>query len=690
MEGPSYLGWLEQTWIKRIQLAAEARKTYMLVADQCWMFTFRDTTAMWQADNRKRFGAGIEPPKFQISVNKGKEYLDIFGPYLFWRYPHRDVRPLRPLELRPEMFGDPRDPMAMQAYEAAAYVTGLEQAQDELRCQLMSRYLNFSQREQPYGGLETQGLLAIIDALIAGRGVLWPQTYNPGGSQRTLTGLFWGSYRDFFSDPDSMDPTLKDAKWICRRHVSPHWEVEERFGCPKDSLKKCARLNSVDTEAVNRAKGSRDSCHDNVIWYEIWSRGGVGFRMKGGEKGSPQEKAECDALDELVGDFAYLCICEGYGKPLNAPMMEEEQEPETIRESFQWPFPSHIDDRWPVAMLQFSPEPGSSYPNPPLASALGEIIALNALISAATEMTFENRKQVIAHLASSGEKIKEVLSSDGSIQYLELNDHIAEKIEQVVSFLKRPEMNYDVWKVIDMLEQMIARRTGLVEFMYAQSSTQSRTASDVQSKEEKASIRPEKMSKDVASFMSEAATLESQLAAMFVTSQDIAPLLGTSTAYLWDSMIHNTDPEMFARQFRVTIEASDIRKPNKAQEAENLQTMSQFMLPVLQAHAMNSGDPSSLNAFIKSFGDSIEQDTSQWMTGPWMPEPQEDPAIAQAQTEIEMQRAANETSKVGAEIEETLTSSDLNEAKIREIEDKIKKGYYKPKPAAKPSGGTKK
>jgi hypothetical protein len=118
--------------------------------------------------------------------------------------------------------------------------------------------------------------------------------------------------------------------------------------------------------------------------------------------------------------------------------------------------------------------------------------------------------------------------------------------------------------------------------------------------------------------------------------------------------------------------------------------MSQFMLPVLQAHAQNSGDPSSLNAFIKSFGDSIEQDTSSWMTGPWMPEPQEDPAIEAARVQAEMAAVQNEAAKVGAEVQETLTSSDLNEAKIREIEDKIKKGYYKPKPAAKPAGGAKK
>jgi hypothetical protein len=689
MEGVEYLKWLEEVWIKRVQLAAEARKPFMLVADQCWMYTFRDTTAMWKAENRRQFGSDIEPPKFQISVNKGKEYLDIFGPYLFWRYPHREVRPLKPLELKPEMFGDPNDPMAMQAYEAAAYVTAMEQAQDELRCQLMSRYLNFSQREQPYGGLEMQGHLAIIDALIAGRGILWPQTYNPGNSERTLTGLFWGSYKDFFADPESRDPTLRDAKWICRRHWQYHWEVEERFGCEPGSLKKCCTLNSIDTEAVNRAKGSRDSVKDKVVWYEIWSRGGVGYRMRGGELG-PQQKAEAESLDEVVGDYAYLCLCEGYGQPLNAPMMEEELSEQVLHEAFQWPFPSWIDDRWPVTMLEFSPEPGSCYPNPPLASALGEIIALNALISAATEMTFENRKQIIAHLASAGEKLKEVLSAGGSIQMLELNDHVADDIKKVVSFLDRPELNYDVWKVIELLEQMIARRTGLVEFMYAQSTTQSRTASDVQSKEEKASIRPEKMSKDVAKFMSEAATLESQLAAMFVTAGDVAPLLGTSTAYLWDTMIHNTDPEQFARQFRVTIEASDIRKPNKAQEADNLQTMSQFMLPVLQQYAMNSGDPTPLNAFIKSFGDSIEQDTSGWMTGQWMPEPQEDPAIEAARVEAEMAAVQNEAAKVGAEVQETLTSSDLNEAKIREIEDKIKKGYYKPKPAAKPAGGAKK
>jgi hypothetical protein len=78
----------------------------------------------------------------------------------------------------------------------------------------------------------------------------------------------------------------------------------------------------------------------------------------------------------------------------------------------------------------------------------------------------------------------------------------------------------------------------------------------------------------------------------------------------------------------MTIEANSIRKPNKFRDNENLTRIAQYLLPQLnQIAAMGNPDP--LNAFIRSMGDAMEQDVTEWlipqMTPPQPEQPQQDP-----------------------------------------------------------------
>jgi hypothetical protein len=69
----------------------------------------------------------------------------------------------------------------------------------------------------------------------------------------------------------------------------------------------------------------------------------------------------------------------------------------------------------------------------------------------------------------------------------------------------------------------------------------------------------------------------------------------------------------------MTIEANSIRKPNKFRDNENLTRIAQYLLPQLNQIAM-AGNPEPLNAFIKSIGDAMEQDVTDWLIPAMQPQ----------------------------------------------------------------------
>jgi hypothetical protein len=200
------------------------------------------------------------------------------------------------------------------------------------------------------------------------------------------------------------------------------------------------------------------------------------------------------------------------------------------------------------------------------------------------------------------------------------------------------------------------KRTGLSEHIYAMSSTQSRSAADVHAKEEKSAIRPEKMAKDVASMISEVSQIEKFLAVIEVQGEDLVNLLGPMGASLWARLISQDDIIEVAREMRATVEASDVRKPNKARDAENMQMASGFIAPMLQTYASLTGDSNPLNAFMHSFGEAVEMSTGEWTMGPWIPEtPEEVQQQQQQMVELEMGEKQSEIEKTQAETQKILS-----------------------------------
>jgi hypothetical protein len=360
--------------------------------------------------------------------------------------------------------------------------------------------------------------------------------------------------------------------------------------------------------------------------------------------------------------MVYLCVCPQIPWPLNCPssILRNGASDEELRDRFQWrasnygePFPCHMDNRWPVALLDFYRDSNSCWPIAPLAPALGELTAMNILLCSFVDQAYENRKTILAHMGSQAKEIKKALASGDNPALLEINEAAGQTLDKIINFLQRPEMNNDLLDAINFLSEKFDKRTGLTEIMYAMNvgGAASRTARDVAAKEEKASIRPQKMSNDVAHFLTESADLEKFLAGWTVEGKDIVELLGRYGAYFWDELIVAENPEVFVREMRATVEASDVRKPNKERLQQNLQGMLQYMVPMLQGYATDTGDSKPINAFIAALGESMEQDMGDWELGPWRAQPSEEEQQAQQQQmQAQQQQMQLEQAKLKVEI----------------------------------------
>lgn len=672
---------LVQQWTRKLELARQSKKPFQEIADQCQSFFAGACGFMWKSEYKDRYmGKGINNPKFKITVNKAFELVAIFGPYLFWQYPHRKISSPDPIDFMPELFG--ADEIGMYQYQQAVQRQQREKAVGAYRNKLMEKYLNYSQREQPYGGLAAHAELAITQALIKGRGAMSVQAYSHPGSDRQLTGCFYEDIDNVFLDPDCRDPLLRDCQWMALKHEDPDWKVEELFGLPKGTLTRRGQYESMDSLATNvggeAAMHRRNGQTNNIIvWYEIWSKCGVGSRMN--TSGSDENfrnlpKPLHDAFDETVGDFAYLCVCPTIPWPLNAPsgLVKRLKKDKEVAKLFRWrcaghgpEFPAHKDSRWPILFLDFYRVDGSAWPIAPLAPALGELTALNVLMSALVEQGYENRKTYIAYLSEAKKYVEGAVKGTDNPAFIELNGIAAQRIDQAIQFLKRPEMNKDLLTAIEYLAEMFDKRSGLTEIHYAMNvgGVQSRSARDVAVKEEKASIRPEKMSRDVAAFMSELAQLEKFLAGWVVEGWSLVPLLGRDGARFWDELITMEDPDVIIHEMQAMVEASDIRRPNKERTANNMQSMLQYLFPLYQEYAATTGDTEPLNAFLVSFGESIEEDIRDWKLGPWRPEP--DPQMQQMQQlQMEFEQMQAEAEIMGKQMDAQKTQAEIQKTQV--------------------------
>jgi hypothetical protein len=712
-----------RAWLGKIELAkARKEKDFDQYARQCMQFYSGAVGFMYDPQFQRRYFGGTLAPKFKITLAKAFELVAIFGPLLYARNPQRRVTPFRWPEFNPAMVAadvdvdleqmshmaeeaqqqlqqaaeqaqqagmDPQmamDPQAMQIVEqfgqVQQYVSQMadadrmEKLQRDGLCQVAETYLNYTPVEQPDGGMEQAAEDAITEALIKGRGLLMPRVYTFPGGQTKLTGCFFKSVDDLLIDPDAKSAAFGEAWWIALEYTEPHFIAERRFGLPFGSLLNKGEsvqsgdgLGSVQGHSQKNQLLDEGETFDLVTYYDIYSCAGVGTRLTG------LSQPLRTSLESVTSDFCRIVVCEGVPWPLNAPMMRvAKADTEEVGKMFEWPVPYHKDRRWPVAMLDFYREPGKPWPISPLRPGLGELMCMNLIISHLVQRSWDSSITLIAVLKRALKELKDALESGESFQIVPLSE-ANKSIGEVIQYIEKPEVSFDVWRILEHLFNLFDKRVGLSDLLYGvQSGGISRTATDVEVRQEKLSVRPDHMAKKVEAWQSNVARMEFICAhANQIPAESVAPFLGTVGTKLWQGRFLNAPEEEILREVVCRIESGSARKPNRQKDVANMEKVYQPLVQQVHDVVDKTGDVmqyAKLDVVNKALFEAMELDLGGFTFDDVQPpQPDDSEALAaEQQMAVEQQKAQLEMAKQAAQMElkqqeaETMLMYDASQA----------------------------
>lgn len=624
-------------WIGKINKALKHKEPWQEIANECESFFSAATGFLWDPKYKNKFwneDNGAVQPKFKLTIARAFELVALFGPTLYWRNPNRVAEVRSFPDLDPMAFGDiQNDPQVQQVFQSSQMEYQQETSARRCRADLMGRYLNWTPNTLK---LHLHAELAITQALISGRGLLWTEPYMPPGSKKVIVGSFFDPVENLLIDPDS--ESILDAWWIARKCVEPVWKVERDRNLKPGSLKKYATLESANTQGESSVDSLADhhrmtgQSQDLIVYWKVWSRCGLA-RLN-------ELKSELkEQLDKVVGDYVYLEVADQCPFPLNMPSDAiQSADNEAVSKAFSWPIPFWRRDRWPVQHLDFYQRPKKPWPIAPLSPGLGELKAINVLFSHLVNRVWMSMRDFIVFSRTASEEIKQIIEEGRDLSYLPL-EAVNQSINEVIQFLQQPPVNQDAYKILDYLLQMFDRRVGLSDLLYGLQEKQSRSAADVRIREQMVNIRPEHMATKVEEWMSQVAKAEAFATRWFVTGEDVADLLGKTGSYLWDRYIVQEDVERTIDEIDYRVEAGSARRPNRERDQQNMQDFLQVFAPLMSQFAQLTGDSSTLNALMQRWGKTMEMDLTnlQIAAPPPPPSPEQQAQMQQQQMQQQMQ-----------------------------------------------------
>ena len=635
-----------QAWTNRFEAAVSAREEWQSVVDEIMMFYGKSAAAMFDPGYKRKFWPGKVQPRFRMTVNLAYEFVRVMLPEQIWERPHRTVTPKRFLEI-PEGLLDPQTMEQIMAEQQS--MVGYA----KLQAVMQEAWLNYTSREMPGGGLEGQSSMAVLDALLKGRGVKCIRPYVFPGSNRLITGCFREPPERILLDPDAK--TMEAVTWMAIVHNDRTDEVERRFGLPEGMLARSATLESSWSNSELNARYVPGTHHiegtsnDRTVWYEVYSKCGVGSRRT--ELLQPVKSH----LEEIVGDFAYLAICPAVPWPLNCPIDKvlDGASTEEVREMFDWPIPAfYKDDKWPVEFLDFYPNNNEKdkcpiWPIPPLQPALGEIKVLNYLVPALINRVWTSSRDFWAVAGPYREQLQKEIEKGEDQAFIGI-PAVVDDIRKILTIIQQPESRRDMWDLIGLTEDLFRKRTGMMLTAYGgnEDGTQNRSAEETVAKTRAVSATPAYLQKKVVAFESRCASSEAAVARRVVRAPDVEGLFGPTLAQTWDQTVASEDSHDIAAQLDFTVAAASIRRPNRDKDIEDLVQVMQYWLPIDQAYAQSTGDYSPVNATKRLWGRYHDMD----MTEMFIPDQSEQmEEAARQQMEQEHQKVQMELAKLQAE-----------------------------------------
>ena len=286
-----------------------------------------------------------------------------------------------------------------------------------------------------------------------------------------------------------------------------------------------------------------------------------------------------------------------------------------------WPTPFWGDDEWPVSVIDFHAVHNCPWPMPHLKAGMGELKFLNWAMSFLMGKVRNTSRDFIAIKKEAGEEIKTSILEGKDLTMLEL-EAAHGTISELVQFLQHPEVNGDVWKMIDAVEANFDKRVGLTELMYGQQgATQIRSAEEANLRNQNMNVRPDDMRKQVEAWMSKVSAKEAVAARYHLTAADVQPVFGQMGAWAWQQYVSTRDINEACRQLEYRIEAGSTARPNKEWEVKTMQDSFAKLCPVLQTYAQTTMDMTPLNNLIADLAKSRDLDPARYQLRMPLPPP---------------------------------------------------------------------
>jgi hypothetical protein len=231
--------------------------------------------------------------------------------------------------------------------------------------------------------------------------------------------------------------------------------------------------------------------------------------------------------------------------------------------------------------------------------------------------------------------IKQQILADSKFGFkiVEISQALGQNINELMSVFQTPNVNADVWQILDRVMQLFDKRTGLTELMYGQTTSQMRSATEASVKGDAMQARPADMLDQVTHWGTRLSRKEALAARWLLRPNDVMPIMGPLGSMAWQqhlSLKPGEDPAVIAREFEYTIETDAGRKLNKTNRAQSINTAMQTLMPMLMGQAQATNNYDQVNGLIKAFAETLELDPKGMMLQPLPPPPMPpmDPAAA--------------------------------------------------------------
>jgi hypothetical protein len=604
-------------WLKKIELSLEHKRPFSEDAREAMDFFDGPHNWFWKdqyARGEYGYNRSIAPPGFRMQVNRVFEAVKLFAAVIYHRNPVRTVTPTKYPFVPPELLGITQDAAAVEQFQAAEQATAMKEQSRAVASDLMSRYLNYTPNELD---LKTHSRRVVDEAIIKGAGVWWTELLEESGSGRQMVGSFADSIDNLALDPDATE--IEDILWCARRCTHPIDVVARQYGLDREQLKgnlegRSGSVGRLGEDGLTNGK-QVGKTNDLVTYWKIWSKTGLGDRLKDSPK-------DTRGIFDAVGENCYIVVAEGVDFPLNISpaVLEEEVDeesglPQSLFTSVQWPIPFWADaNGWPFTMLSFHRKPGYVWPISHIKPGIPELRFLCWAFSFLAQRVATSCETLIGVSKAADQDIKDQIlaQSEAGFKIVELSEMLGRSVNDVISVFQLPNVTNEIWNVISAVTEMLDKRLGMTELVYGLTTSQMRSATEASVKSEQISVRPDDMAECVENAMSVLSRREAMACRWLLQPQDIEPILGPIGTYAWQQFVSAMDPYQVAREYDYRIEAGSARKPNKATRAEQMQMAVQTLGPVL-SNLIGMGVVDPFNALIGDWADSLDIDASPYM-----------------------------------------------------------------------------